>query len=383
MLSHAAPQLLLLLPLLLLLLATCAAQNAPSPSPETPKNRYLETMSSSARALQKKQPLYDFKARAVTGNGMLTILQSKSSALSCLPSGDGDVCSVVQGLIVMPVVCIVIGFLTLLAWCSFIVARKYCKCCCNNCGSRKPQPEGGKYSNRSKIIIAALLFSSSCVIIAIASMAISAAYDAPGAVDRFFNTILDFLDQATSFLNSGNSFILNSGDTLQTTVIGVQSSFFALQNTLNNSQISASAQLHSMNAVLHVIEAACTNFSTSTACGIKVLAFRYSVSSSIASLNRFEIKSLALSDVGSEISSKLAKNTESTRDAILQGAKFASSTRKSVLTFQIESQGPQGRAQLGTLLLFGSMFLIPVFLVFGFMCHKWTHWFAPGSAARK
>jgi hypothetical protein len=331
-------------------------------------------MSSSARALQKAQPLYDFKARAVTGNGVQKIVEGKGSALSCVPSGDSDLCSAIQGLIVMPVVCIVVGLLTLLAWCAFLCARRYCKCCCNNCGSRKPQPEGGKYSRRSKIIIAVLLFIACCVIIAITGMAISAAYDVPATTAHFFSSILDFLDQATSFLNSANSFILSNGDSLQGTVVAVQDSFYGLQNTLNSSQINANTQLRHMTGALDHIQAACSNFSTTALCVAKVTAFRASISSSSASLNKFEIKSLALSDAGSDISSKLANNTKSTRDAVLQGASFASSARKSVLTFQIESTGPQGRGQLGALLLFGSMWLIPLFIAFGFMCQKWTHW---------
>ncbi len=370
--SWEAPHLLLLL--LLLLLAACAAQNVPSPSPETPVSRYLEVMSSSARALQKGQPMYDFKARPVTGNGVQRILEGTGSLLNCIPSGDSDLCSAVQGLIVMPAVCIVVGFLTLLAWCAFLCARRYCKCCCNNCGSRKPQPEGGKYSRRSKIIIAALLFTACCVIIAITGIAISAAYDAPATTDIFFSSILDFLDQATSFLNSANSFILNNGDSLQSTVLAVQASFYGLQNTLNSSQINANAQLRLMTGALDNIQAACSNFSSSVLCGVKVAGFRASISSSSASLNKFEIKSLALSDAGSDISSKLANNTQSTRDAVLQGATFASSARKSVLTFQIESASSQGCGQLGALLLFGSMWLIPLFIAFGFMCQKWTHW---------
>lgn len=361
-----------------LALATCGAQNAPSPSPETPVSRYLQVMSESARSLQKGQPLYDFKARPVPGNGMQTILSEKGSVAACAaPAADSAPCSAVQGLIVMPVVCAAVGFITLITWLSFVCARKYCKCCCNNCGGRKPQPEGGKYSKRSKIIVAVLLFFSGCVIVAITSMAISAAYDAPATLARFYSSILDFLDQSTSFLNSANTFVLSNGPTIGGAIDAVQNTFSVLQNTLNTSQISANAQLLSMGSSLTVLAAGCSNFSSAVTCSSTVASFRSRIQSSTSSLNRFQVKSLALSNVAGDIPPRLAKNTQPTRDAIIDGSKFASSSRKSLLTFQLESSGAQGQVQLGTLLLFGSMWLIPLFCALGFMCHKWTHWYVP------
>jgi hypothetical protein len=368
------------------LLQLCAAQNAPSPSPETPVNRYLQVMSDTARALQKGQPLYDFKARPVVGNGVQTLLLDNAPASSCLsPSADSAACSVVQGLVVMPVVCVAIALFTFVAWLSFVCARKYCQCCCGNCGGRKPQPEGGKYSNVSKVVVASILFLSSCVIIAITSMAMSAAYDAPDTLGRFYTSVLDFLDRGTSFLNSANSFVLSNGNTIGSAIDVVQNSFASLQNTLNSSQISAHAGLLAMSHSLTVVAASCSNFSASSAsalrCNSTVASFRAKISSSISSLNKFEVKSLALSNAANDIAPRLANNTAPTREAIAQGSNFTSTSRKSLLTFQIETANPQAQAQLGTLLLFGSMWLIPLFFAFGFMCHKWTHWCSAAAAA--
>ncbi len=238
------------------LLQLCSAQNAPSPSPETPVSRYLQVMSDSARALQKGQPLYDFKARPVAGNGMQALLLDKAPASSCLsPSADSAACSVVQGLVVMPVVCVAVALFTFIFWLSFVCARKYCECCCGNCGGRKPQPDGGKYSNASKVAVASVLFLSSCIIIAITSMAMSAAYDAPDTLGRFYTSVLDFLDAGTSFLNSANSFVLSNGHTIGAAIAVVQTSFSSLQNTLNSSQISANLQLVAMSHSLSVVSA--------------------------------------------------------------------------------------------------------------------------------
>jgi hypothetical protein len=365
---------------LALLLAVSTAQNAPSPSPETPVSRYLQVMSDTARSLQKGQPLYDFKVRPVKGNGIQTILEEKGSISSCVaPSADSTLCSVVQGLVVMPVTCLIVGILTFLFWFAFACARKYFKCCCNNCGSRKPQPDGGKYTQRSKIIIACVLFLSSSVIIAISSMAISAAYDAPDTIARFYGSVLEFLDQATSFLNSANTFILSNGANIGQAISSVQISFSSLQNSLNSSQISALGDLQSMSRSLSIIQNTCGNFSASppsvAVCNSMVASFRSKISSSTSSLTKFEVKSLSLNNVASDVAPRLANNTQPTRDAIVSGSTFTTNSRKSLLTFQIESSNPQGQAQMGTLLLFGSMWLIPLFFAFAFMCHKWTHWY--------
>jgi hypothetical protein len=221
------------------------------------------------------------------------------------------------------------------------------------------------------------LFISGSIIIAITSMAISATYDAPATLSQFYSSILDFLDQSTSFLNSANTFVLSNGPTIGNAIQSVQTSFSALQNTLNSSQVNANALLSSMSSSLTVLALGCSNFSTATPCATAVASFRAKIRSSTSSLNRFQVKSLALSNVAGDIPPKLAKNTAPTRDAIAQGSKFASSSRKSLLTFQIETAKPQGQAQLGALLLFGAMWLIPLFCAFAFMCHKWTHWYAP------
>jgi hypothetical protein len=382
---------------LLMQLALCSAQNAPSPSPETPVSRYLQVMSATARALQKGQPLYDFKARPVAGNGMHTLLQERAAVMSCVaPAADSPACSVVQGLVVMPLVCVAVGVFTALFWFAFVCARKYCKCCCNNCGGRKPQPEGGKYTQRSKIIIAVALFLSSCIIVAISSMAISAAYrapslpfttefllsifvcryDAPETLARFYRSVLEFLDQATSFLNSASSFILSNGATIAGAISTVQTSFSALQNTLNSSQIDGHTSLLSMTYSLGFISASCANFSASTAtfCSNKATSFRSNIASSTSSLTKFQVKSLALNNVADDIAPKLANNTAPTRDAVQTGSEFTASSRKSLLTLQLETANPQGQAQLATLLLFGSLWLLPLCFALAFMCHKWTHW---------
>ena len=374
---------------LALSMALSMAQNAPSPAPETPVSRYLQVMSATARALQKGQPLYDFKVRPVTGNGMQTLLNDKGSVASCAaPSADNAMCSVVQGLIVMLVVCVVVGFLTFLFWFGFAVARKYCKCCCNNCGGRKPLPEdgkvGGKYSKRSKIIIAVIMFISAAIVIAISSVAISAAYDAPSTLSRFYSAVLDFLDQGTSFLNSANGFVLSNGALIGTAISGVQTSFSALQNTLNSSQINANAHLLQMSASLSFISSSCANFTATgaaTACTAKVASFRANIASSTSSLNKFQVKSLALADAASDIAPKLANNTQPTRDAIALGSTFTSNSRKSLLNFQLTSADPEGRAQMGTLLLFGGVWAIPLFFSLAFMCQKWTYWCPPTAAA--
>jgi hypothetical protein len=367
--------------MLLALLAVGSAQNSPAPSPETPVARYLQVMSSTARDIQKGQPLYDFKVKPVKGNGMQTILENKNSLSSCAsPSADKPECSVIQGLIVMPVVCIVVGFLVLIFWCAFACARRFCKCCCNNCGGRKPQPEGGKYTRRSKIIIALLLAASSCVLIAIASMAMSATYDAPTTVDVFFSAILDFLDKSTSFLNSGNTFILSNGVTVGATVSTIQNSFYSLQNTLNSSQIRASAELLSMRHALHSISSSCSNFTDPTVqvkCIVKAAVLIEVMTSSSKSLNSFQVKSLSLSNAGDDIGPKIANNTASTRDALQKGATFTSDARKSLMTFRLEMADPQNQGQLGGLVLFGAVFIIPLFFALGFMCQKWSHWYFP------